>query len=107
MIMILHLKYFVSYLMLLCYLFWFKIMDSDNIILRTMYYAALDDCIKGRTNWVSNIKHLFNEYEFAHIFDNPHSVDIKKFTLEFKPKVNDWFKNEWLRSLESPVFEVV
>ena len=65
MIMILHLKYFVSYLMLLCYLFWFKIMDSDNIILRTMYYAALDDCIKGRTNWVSNIKHLFNECEFA------------------------------------------
>ena len=35
--------------------YWFKIIDSDNIILRTIYNAALDDCIKGRTNWVSNI----------------------------------------------------
>jgi len=35
--------------------YWFKIMDSDNIILRTIYNAALDDCIKGSTNWVSNI----------------------------------------------------
>ena len=42
-------------------------MDSDNIILRTIYNAALDDCNKGHTNWVSNIKHLLNEYEFAHI----------------------------------------
>jgi len=68
--------------------------------------VALDDCIKGRTNCVSNIKHLLKEYEFAHIFDNPHSVDVKKFTLEFKLKVIDCFKNEWLHSLESPVLKL-
>ena len=25
--------------------YWFKIIDSDNIILRTIYNASLDDCI--------------------------------------------------------------
>ena len=84
---------------------WFKIIDSDTIKLRTIY-AALDDCIKGRTNRVSNIKHLLNKYEFAHIFDNLHSVDITKFTLKFKLIVIDCFKNKWLHSLENPVLKL-
>ena len=49
-----------------------------------VYNVALDDCNKCRTNWVSNIKHLLNEYEFAHPFDNPHSVDLKKILLSLK-----------------------
>jgi len=47
-----------------------------------------------------------NEYEFAHIFDNLHSVDLKKFTFELKLKLIDRYKNVWLRSLESPVLKL-
>jgi len=44
--------------------YWFKLIDSDNIILRTIYNAALDDCNKGRTNSVSNIN-IYLRYDHS------------------------------------------
>ena len=83
--------------------YWFKIKDSDNIILSVVYNEALKDCINGKKNWVSNVKKLLNDYGFAYVFENGHYVNTNTFLTEFKCRVLDCFKQHWLQTLESPV----
>ena len=83
--------------------YWFKIKDSDNIILNVVYNEALKDCINGKRNWVTNVKHLLNDYGFAYVFENYQYINKNAFLAEFKCRFIDCFKQDWLRSLESPV----
>ena len=75
--------------------YWFKLVNTDNIILKTVYNQAVLDSEKGHTNWVSNIKTLLNDFGFTYVFENARHVDMKVFLPEFKERVLDNFKQEW------------
>ena len=52
---------------------------------------AFDDHVKGRTNWVSNVKSLLCENGFGYIWEFPEKVDFKTFLAEFKQRLIDNF----------------
>ena len=81
--------------------YWFKLIQTDNIILKSIYNQALNDCQNGRSNWVSNIKTLLDNYGLSYVFNNPSSVDVKIFIPHFKNVVIDTYKQEWFRSVEN------
>ena len=51
--------------------YWYKLLDTKNIILKTIYAQTLQDCIKGKRNWVYNVKKIFDDYGMSEIFNNP------------------------------------
>ena len=57
--------------------YWFKLIKTDNIILKSIYIQALNDCQNGHSNWVSNVKLLLDTYGFSYVFNNPSSVEVK------------------------------
>ncbi|KAH3733781.1 hypothetical protein DPMN_040215 [Dreissena polymorpha] len=81
--------------------YWFKLIETDNIILKSIYIQALNDCQNGRSNWVSNVKLLLDTYGFSYVFNNPSSVDVKIVIPQFKTVVIDTYKQEWFRSIEN------
>lgn len=88
--------------------YWFKIVNSNNIILKSMYNHALDDHNnKGYTNWVSNVKTLLNNYGFAYVFDNPNAIHVNTFISEFKSRIVNTFNQEWcVTAGNSPVLDM-
>ena len=36
--------------------YWLRLIQTDNIIMQTVYKISYKDCIKGKKNWVSNVK---------------------------------------------------
>jgi hypothetical protein len=81
--------------------FWFKMLETDNIILKNVYSIALEDCNNGKTNWLSNLKLLLCNHGFSDIWDFPDSVNSKIFLPIFKQRVIDCFLQSWLSGKES------
>jgi hypothetical protein len=75
--------------------YWFKILRNENIIMQNVYKQALNDCNKGYTNWVSNVKSMLNNFGFGYVFENPNVVQVNSFISEFKCRLVDNFKQEW------------
>ena len=71
--------------------YWFKVMNTENIILRNVYDCAYKQCIEGRKNWVSEIKKMLTESEFSYFWEDPLSVSQKEFALIFKQRLIDNF----------------
>ena len=46
--------YISRYLRILKY--WFKLIQTDNIIMQKVYKISYEDCLKGKNNLVSNVK---------------------------------------------------
>ena len=46
--------YISRYLRILKY--WFRLIQTDNIIMQTVYKISYKDCLKGKKHWVSNVK---------------------------------------------------
>ena len=36
--------------------YWFRLIQTDNIIMQKVYKISYEDCIKGKNNLVSNVK---------------------------------------------------
>ena len=81
--------------------YWFKVIHSENIILKTVYNQALYDCQHGSRNWVFNIKSLLDEFGFTYVFDNYESVNSKIFLPTFKLRVTDTFKQNWRNTVDT------
>ena len=75
--------------------YWFKIINNENIIMQIVYKQALNDCNRGYTNWVSNVKNMLNNFGFGYVFENPNVVHVNSFISEFKCRLVDTFKQEW------------
>ena len=60
--------YISRYLGILKY--WFRLIQTDNIIMQTVYKISFEDCLKGKKSWVSNVKKLQYDYGFNYVFDN-------------------------------------
>jgi len=84
--------------------YWFKLLTTGNIILRTVYNQALNDCNQGQNNWVKKVKRILSEYGFSHVFDNQGNTNYSIFSNVFKQRVIDCFQQGWSGSVnESPV----
>ena len=69
--------------------FWLKLVNADNMILKTFYNQAFIDSMNG---------------QFSYIFVNCNNIDKKLFLRELKCRVIDSYKQEWFDNLEkSPV----
>ena len=55
--------------------YWFKILYSDNIILRTIYDISVKDCENGLCNWVKNLKTILEQCGLGYIWLNPYSIE--------------------------------
>ena len=72
--------------------YWHKIINTDNIILQSMYKLAYNDCLNGRNNWLSNVKKLLFDYGFNNVWDNPETYFTKSFIHVFKQRaIEDLF----------------
>jgi hypothetical protein len=92
--------YITRYMRILKY--WFKVTNSENCILRTIYNVAKSDLLnKGCKNWVYNVKDMLCSNGFGYVWDNPGSVKSKEFLLEFKTRMIDCFKQKWLSDIHS------
>ncbi|MEW8546452.1 MAG: reverse transcriptase family protein, partial [Candidatus Thiodiazotropha sp.] len=80
--------------------FWFKLLNTENIILRTVYDISVLDCEKGYCNWVSNVKTLLEQFGFGYVWLNPY-VDPKNFICAFKQRLIDNFIQKWKSDLEN------
>ena len=58
--------YISRYLGILKY--WFRLIQTDNIIMQTVYKISFEDCLKGKKSWVSNVKMLLYDYGFNYVF---------------------------------------
>ena len=97
--------YISRYLQILKY--WFKLLNTDNIILKTVYKMCLEDCNKGCKNWLYNVKQMLNNYGFAYIWDQQHVLSIKVFIMTFKQRLLDNFYQSWYADKEtSPVLQL-
>ena len=53
-------------------------MNSNNIIIQDVYNDAYGDYLKGKKNWVSDVKSIFDDFGFYEVFINP-TFDLKEF----------------------------
>ena len=87
--------------------YWLKIVNTDNIILKTVYAQALHDCNNCYTNWVSKIKKLLNDYGFSYIFDYVDYINHYICLCAFRNRVLDTFKQDWSSTVNnSPVLVI-
>lgn len=75
--------------------YWFKIINSNNCIMKAAYSLAHQDCIIGKTNWASSVKSLLCEHGFGNVWANPLNVSVHAFCCEFKTRLIDTFMQKW------------
>ena len=88
--------YISRYLRILKY--WFILIQSDNIIMQTVYKISYEDCFKGKKMWVSNVKKLLYDCGFNYAVDNQTVVNEVVFLSMFKHRIIDCFLQEWYTS---------
>jgi len=81
--------YISRYLRILEY--WFRLIQKYNISMQTVYKISYEDCLKGKNNWVSNIKQLLYDYGFNYVFDNQTVVNEVVYLGMFKQRIIDCF----------------
>lgn len=81
--------------------YWFKLLNTDNIILKCIYENARDKCENGTNNWPCKIKKLLAVLGFAEIWNFPDSVLLKQFLPVFKQRLIDCYLQEWRADVSS------
>ena len=75
------------------------IIESDNILINTLYNSLLTDCRMGKKNWALNVKTLLDNFGLSYVWNNPFIVNLKSFHLTLKERVIDIFKQEWCNKI--------
>ena len=81
--------------------YWFKLLHTDNIILKNVYTLSLNDCYNGCSNWTSRVKLLLYEFGFGDTWINPYSVTPVRFISAFKQGLVDNFVQKWKSDLDA------
>ena len=80
--------------------YWFKLLNTDNIILQCIYQNAVEQCnLKGVKNWAYKVKVILNEYGFADVWNFPGQFEVKSFVPVFKQRIIDCFKQKWFTDI--------
>ena len=77
--------------------YWFKIITSENPLIITVYNSSLEDCYRGKVNWVTNIKSMLDRYGLGYIFNNPTKDNIPLI----KKRIADDFIQKWHSDLRT------
>ena len=81
--------------------YWFKLLCTNNIILRHIYSQLLDDCCKGVGNWLKQVKDILCNNGYLYVWENPWCVDQDKFPIHFKQRLIDIFIQSVLSELDA------
>ena len=49
-------------------------MNSNNIIIQDVYNDAYGDYLKGKKNWVSDVKSIFDDFGFSEVLLIQHLI---------------------------------
>ena len=72
-----------------------KLLDTDNVILQTVYEDAKNRLHEGFKAWLHNVQQLLSMYGFTYAFENPQNLDVKMFLRQFKQRLIDCFQQKW------------
>ena len=72
-----------------------KLLDTDNVILQTVYEDAKNRLHEGFKGWLHNVQQLLYMYGFTYAFENPQNLDVKMFFRQFKQRLIDCFQQKW------------
>lgn len=87
--------------------YWFKVLNSDNIIIKKVYQMSYIDCLNGKKNWVSSVKKLLYDYGFNYVFDNQVELNTDLFINLFRQRIIDCFLQGWYNTkANSPVLNL-
>ena len=75
--------------------YWFKVLQTENIILKNVNLKSLHDVKCGKRKWVFNVKRILDIYGFSDVFNNPASYNPVPILSLLKEKMVDCFKQEW------------
>ncbi len=75
--------------------YWFKLVNTQNCILKVIYNSALLDCTSGLNNWVTKVKSLLDNMGFSYIWNDPQSVCESNLCAIFKQAELDCFIQKW------------
>ena len=81
--------------------YWFKIVNTENCILKSLYSVLLNDCNRGKRNWATKIKELLCTNGYTYVWENPLIVNPNQFIVLFKQRLADCFKQEWSEHLNT------
>lgn len=81
--------------------YWFKLLNTDNIILTSVYNRSVSDMNNGARNWVSQLKDMLCNYGFAYIWEDPYYVNVNTFICLFKQRIIDCFIQGWFVSKDT------
>lgn len=55
------------------------IVNSDKIILKTIYNQDVVYCYNGQLNWLSNIRKILTDYGFTYVYDDVNNINVDVF----------------------------
>ena len=76
--------------------YWLRIIDSENIIIKTLYNCLLNDSESGCNNWCTTVKNMLVNAGFGNVWNGPSNIiNAEKFHLTFKQRLMDIYKQSW------------
>ena len=72
--------------------YWFKVLQTENIILKNVYLQSLHDVKCSKRNWVFNVKRILDIYGFSDVFKNPAYYNPVLILSLLREKMVDCFK---------------
>ena len=82
--------------------YWFKVIYTDDCVLKTAYTLSLNDCIEGKRNWalLYHVKTILYTHGFDNVWEDPFSVNPNTFVCMFRQRLIDTFIQQWNADLE-------
>lgn len=80
--------------------YWFKLIHSDNIVLKTLYLNSLINNNR-RDSWPQKVKSILDEYGFSDVWIYPEFVHVPSFINLFKQRVIDQFRQQWFADINN------
>ena len=47
--------------------YWFKLLNTDNSLLKVMYKLSYEDCLPGKNSWLTHVKQLLCQNGYAYV----------------------------------------
>ena len=81
--------------------YWFKLCNTDNIILKASLLDSQRDTLQGKLNWCTHIRNMLARYGFLEVYDNVMHVDANVFIPLFRQRLIDEYLQQWRESLSN------
>ena len=80
--------------------YWLRIIDSENVIIKTLYNCLLNDLERGCNNWCTIVKNMLVNAGFGNVWNDQSSIiNAEKFHLIFKQRLMDIYIQYWYESI--------